>query len=427
MPGREGRRMTAATLSAERVVRAPGSRRRLLAAAAVALLAVEAILVGPTLTGAVTSLFAARPGWVVVAVLAAAGSMSMFSRSRRRLLRAAGVHVPARSALAAVYVANAIHVTIPGGAAFSTAYTFRWMRRWGASGPAATWTLAGGGVVASAALAALGLVGSLLVGGSLSPAELAPAVVSVLLVVVTVRALQRRPERALVVGRWVLGRVNALRRRPPSTGAAALDELVAQLRSVRPTGRDWLVSSAFALANWAFDMACLGAGAVALGVHGLTVPLLLVAYTAGMVASSVSLLPGGIGVVDAALVLTLVAGGVPTSSALPAVLLYRLISLVGVVAVGWVVAAVQARRPRGAESPQATGLSGRHGQPLLEESGDLGAGSIRGVTGPLGVRTREHRVLALPDPGRIAGPGVQRDGAPAGTERLAERREPVLR
>ncbi|MCU1670993.1 MAG: hypothetical protein JWP40_3920, partial [Blastococcus sp.] len=96
MPGREGRRMTAATLSAERVVRAHGSRRRLLAAAAVALLAVEAILVGPTLTGAVTSLFAARPGWVVVAALAAAGSMSMFSRSRRRLLRAAGVHVPAR-------------------------------------------------------------------------------------------------------------------------------------------------------------------------------------------------------------------------------------------------------------------------------------------------------------------------------------------
>jgi hypothetical protein len=60
-----------------------------------------------------------------------------------------------------------------------------------------------------------------------------------------------------------------------------------------------------------------------------------------MVTSGLSLLPGGLGVVDAALVLTLVAGGIPASSALPVVVLYRLISLVGVVAAGWLVCAVQ--------------------------------------------------------------------------------------
>ena len=72
--------------------------------------------------------------------------------------------------------------------------------------------------------------------------------------------------------------------------------------------------------------------------------LLLLTYTAGKAASQLSLLLGGLGVVDAALVLTLVGGGIPTASAVATVLLYRLISLIGVVAVGCVVAAVQGVR-----------------------------------------------------------------------------------
>jgi uncharacterized membrane protein YbhN (UPF0104 family) len=315
--------------------------RRFLAGIAVVLLAVEAVMVGPTLTGAVTSLLRAQAGWLITAVLAAAASMSMFARGRRRLMGAAGVRVPARSALAAVYVAHAMHVTLPGGPAFSTAYTYRWMRSRGASGPAATWTLASGGVVASVTFAGLGLFGSLLAGSRAGLVELAVATGAVVLVAVAVRRLQRRPQLAFAIGRWVLGRVNAVLRRPPATGAHGLEEMVTQLRAVRPSGRDWAVAAAFAAANWAFDLACLAACAMALGVHGLTLPLALIAYTAGMAASGLSLLPGGIGVVDAALVLTLVAGGIPTAAALPAVLLYRLVSLVGVVAAGWTVAAVQ--------------------------------------------------------------------------------------
>ena len=46
---------------------------------------------------------------------------------------------------------------------------------------------------------------------------------------------------------------------------------------------------------------------------------------------------GGIGTVDAALVLGLTAGGATAATALSAVVLYRLISLVGVVVAGWVV------------------------------------------------------------------------------------------
>ncbi len=71
----------------------------------------------------------------------------------------------------------------------------------------------------------------------------------------------------------------------------------------------------------------------------MTLPLLLVAYTTGMASSGLSRVPGGIGVVETALVLALVADG--AAAALPAVLLYRLIRLIGVVAAGWTVFAAQ--------------------------------------------------------------------------------------
>ncbi|MGZ4566840.1 MAG: lysylphosphatidylglycerol synthase transmembrane domain-containing protein [Blastococcus sp.] len=321
--------------------RAQRWRCGVLVGAVVTLLAVEAVRIAPSLSGALASLAQTNPAWLVVAVLAAAGSMSMFARSRRRLLRAAGVQVPVRSAVAAVYVANALHTTLPGGAAFSTGYTYRWMRGWGASRPAATWTLAAGGVVASASLAGLGLLGSLLVGSGAGWVSLALGTAAVVGVALVVRCLQRSPSHALACGEWVLRRVNALLRRPPAAGLEALEELIAQLRSVRPSGCDWLMATAFATANWAFDAGCLAACAAAMGVSGLTLAVLLLAYAAGMAASSLSLLPGGVGVVDAALVFALVAGGIPAAAALPAVLLYRLISLGGVVAVGWVIAGVR--------------------------------------------------------------------------------------
>jgi hypothetical protein len=149
---------------------------------------------------------------------------------------------------------------------------------------------------------------------------------------------------ALAVGRRLLAWRNTLLRRPPTRGVDEFERLVGQLRLVRPGARDWTAAAAYGLGNWMFDVACLAASVAALGVRGVTLPLLVVSYTAGMAASGISLLPGGIGVVDTTMVLAMVAGGVPAVAALPAVLLYRLISLVAVVAAGWLVAAVHARR-----------------------------------------------------------------------------------
>ena len=65
--------------------------------------------------------------------------------------------------------------------------------------------------------------------------------------------------------------------------------------------------------------------------------LVTAAYVAGTGAASLSLLPGGLGVMDAAMIFALTQGGVSTVSATAAVLLYRLISFALVVALGWLV------------------------------------------------------------------------------------------
>jgi uncharacterized protein (TIRG00374 family) len=234
------------------------------------------------------------------------------------------------------------------------------MRDRGAGEVAGAWTLLAGGLVSASALAGLAVVASLLVGAATGAVALAVDVVLVAALVGVARLLRRRPDRAVVAGRRLLLRANAVLRRAPDRGAATLERWVGQLRSVRPGGRDWAVALTYGSGNWAFDAACLAAAAAAVGTRGLTLPVLLIAYSTGMAAAGISVLPGGIGLVDTAMVVAMVAGGVPAADALSAVLLYRLISLVAVVGAGWVVSAVAARRSRRPSSPppDASGSAG---------------------------------------------------------------------
>jgi putative heme transporter len=319
----------------------PDVRRRRLPRALVAgavslVLGIEAVLAAPHVEAAATALARAEAAWVGVAVLAAAASMTAFALVRRRLLGAAGVRVGLGSSLASILVGNALHVTLPGGIAFSTAYSYRWMREHGAGTSVAGWSLAVNGLLSTATLAGLGLATSLLSSGT-SAVRLAVEIVAVAAAVAGARTLARRPHRALAVAGVLLAATNRLLRRPGDAGFGRLIETVTQLRSVRPNRNDWTAATTFALLNWLFDVGCLAACARATGVPGLTPTVVLVAAMAGMATSSVAVLPAGLGTVEAVLVVALVAGGIPAAPALSAVVLYRLVSLVGVVAVGWVV------------------------------------------------------------------------------------------
>jgi len=120
--------------------------------------------------------------------------------------------------------------------------------------------------------------------------------------------------------------------------------LIEDLQTIRPSRRAWLGAWVLSLLNWTLDVACLAASCAALGVH-VSVPALLLTYTAGMAASSLTALPGGVGVVEAALILGLTTAGAPLAAALGAVLVYRVLSLGGVVVIGWGVLAVHRLRP----------------------------------------------------------------------------------
>jgi hypothetical protein len=91
-----------------------------------------------------------------------------------------------------------------------------------------------------------------------------------------------------------------------------------------------------ALANWLADAAVL---AVSIHAAGAAVPWhdLLLIYGSGIAAQSLNLTPGGLGVTEGALSLTLIATGLRASQALAAVLLYRLASFWLVAFAGWLV------------------------------------------------------------------------------------------
>jgi hypothetical protein len=107
-----------------------------------------------------------------------------------------------------------------------------------------------------------------------------------------------------------------------------------------------------ALANWLTDAAVL---AVSIRAAGAAVPwhVLLLIYGSGVAAQSLTVTPGGFGVAEGTLGLTLVAAGLSPGPALAAVLLYRLVSFWLVASAGWLVFLRLRRRRLPEEAPPA--------------------------------------------------------------------------
>jgi uncharacterized protein (TIRG00374 family) len=126
-------------------------------------------------------------------------------------------------------------------------------------------------------------------------------------------------------------------RRRPNPGTAAFEAFLERAGSVRTTRKQYALATAHAYRNWSLDCICL---AFAVEAVGGPIPLqgFILAYCTGMMAGGLGLVPGGIGVVDATMIAALVGAGLPAAKALPAVVIYRVISLGLVVVVGWVIA-----------------------------------------------------------------------------------------
>ena len=395
-----------------------------------AMLVIYLVVAAPLLVSAMAGLATASLFWLVVALAGTVGSMVAFAALRGRTLAVGGSAISLHRTLAVSYGAGAVHTTLPAGAVFSTTYAFRHLRSSGASAAATTWSMTITGLLSTLTLSAVGLFGVALragTGGSVMwPAvEVAAAIAAMLVLIHCVR----RPDGLVRCAHRVLVRVNRLRRVPAENGVARLSQIIDDLRGIRPTGGDWVIAVALALANWALDLLCLAACVAAVGVH-VAFPALLLTYTAGTAAGSLLPLPAGLGAVETAMTVGLTVAGAAASPALAAVVLYRLLSTGSVVVIGWAVVALQRLRPRAAPAPIAPAESivrQRDGEPH-SRSGVTGADRA-GVggrdSGPSTATTAGHRAAELhqraPLPGGVRGgrgtsgrhPGIERPRAPA--------------
>jgi uncharacterized protein (TIRG00374 family) len=275
-----------------------------------------------------TAVRQARTTWLFAAAVLAVVSMAAFSEQQRHLLAGFGVRMPALVSLALSYARSAMATALPGGSAVSAGYAFRHFRARGASHPVAAAVMLLSGVASVAGLA-------LLYAGAVA-AWTSPRTLALIAAITTVAALGA-------------GQRHATRRRnaPTPTASVRLEPansrtLLARLRrTLRETTtlarsiptRQWLGVVALAVLNWVTDLACLLAAQHAVG---LTVPARTVAsaYLATQLVRQIPATPGGIGVIEATLILALTAAGAAQAPAAAAVLIYRVLSCWAMLPIG---------------------------------------------------------------------------------------------
>lgn len=331
---------------------APAERRRrfwwvkwVLGTVLLALLIGEGVYLWPRLHESWRTLTEIHWGWLALCVFAQAISMSGFGLVQKQLLHAGGVDVSQGKSVSVVYGATAMSLTLPAGQVFSTAFTYRQTRRWGASPIVASWQLVFSGVVAAAGLALLGIAGAALVGKGIG-VKLIATVVLLAAVLIAGNYLARHPGAMEAILRRVLAVVNRIRKKSAEHGIAKLAEIRAQLESVDLGKRDGALVGVWALMHRFADVACLGAACYAIGADP-KLSGLLIAFAAGKAVGSIPFAPGGIVYVDATLIYGLTAAaGLPAAQAVAAAFIYRLVSFILVAIVGWIVIAFLFRTPQ---------------------------------------------------------------------------------
>lgn len=342
----------------------------------VGILVTELVIVGPVLTDQWKQIRNANWTWVGTSITMALASMFCFGQVQRSLLRPAGVTVTRRESTAVILASNSISQTMPGGQVLAPAFIYRETRKWGATPVVASWQVVMSGLLFACGLALLGLAGASLAGLKTNPFSIVFSVAGLLAFAVVVQYLATHPETVEAIGIRVLRRVNSFRKKSADHGVIRMKLIIEQLQAVRLGRRDVGLAFTWTLLNRLADVACLAYACWAVGVHP-SVSGLMVAYAAGKaVGSAVPLLPGGIGVVDAVIISALVGSGVQASSALAAVVLYRLISYLLVSAIGWVVIAFRYRGALKSTEEDVESIEFEQAQTLAEQRVDIEAAAV---------------------------------------------------
>ncbi|RAV32487.1 lysylphosphatidylglycerol synthase transmembrane domain-containing protein [Corynebacterium heidelbergense] len=279
----------------------------------------------------------ADPRWLIPAVIAQALTMVTQAEVMVVLLRSAGVKVRRWTANMLGLAANAWSASFPGGPALSAAMIFREQIKWGATPVIASWYMVISGALSGGGMAILGLGSVYFLGLRVKPVTLAISIAVLIALAIATNWCARNPK---TVEQWLLGRLRAFnrwRRQPEDRWTAALHGFADQLSAVDlPLPRLGLAIN-WSLWNWIFEIICLWACVMSIGGEPPVAGVVL-SFIAAKVAGQTQVTPGGLGPVDLALTSSLVAFAALTSAqAFAAVIVFRMLSFVGLVAIGWLV------------------------------------------------------------------------------------------
>jgi len=275
--------------------------------------------------------------WLGLAVAAEAGSIAAYAGVQRRLFRAGRLSLSLRSVAAIGLAGNAIQNSLPGGPAWAAMFGFGQFRRRGADPVLAAWVLVATGLVQATTLVGLAMLGVGLAEGRAAADNLVGVIAVVTLVAMAALVAVRVGLRTRALPRAAVRLVGLSQRlvsRPAGDPVVLVEQAWSRLGAVRPDRADWTVAAAWAAGNWLLDCACLAFAFLSVGA---IVPwrALALAYGAGQLAANLPITPGGLGVVEGSLTIALVVYGGAPSAIVPAVVLYRIISFWGLLAVGW--------------------------------------------------------------------------------------------
>ncbi|WP_433202482.1 lysylphosphatidylglycerol synthase transmembrane domain-containing protein [Dactylosporangium sp. CS-047395] len=273
----------------------------------------------PSLSETWLALRTAGPGWLAAAAGLSVVAMVAFSEQQRHLLAAFAVRMGAGASLGLTYTRSAMAAALPAGSAVSAGYAFGRFRAHGAPRAVAAAVMLLSGAASLVGLALL-YAGNVLILARPSVTTLGVVLCAIVLAVLIglhARTVRRTGRRAAVVPEVSeeAGRIARMR-------ATVRHTLV--LAGTVPTGR-WLLVIAMAVLNWLADVVCL---ICAVRAAGLEVPATTIAtgYLVAQLIRQIPITPGGIGVIEASLLVALTAAGAPAAPAAAAILLYRILS-----------------------------------------------------------------------------------------------------
>jgi putative heme transporter len=270
--------------------------------------------------------------WVLAASLAEVLSMLALALLYRALMQASGARVTVTSILAAILTANAISIAVPViGAGMGSRQAYRQFRDAGADPGAASLALTLAGVVSTVTLATVATIAAVLSGNpAASAAGLAAAagLVAVAIAVAVELRSQQGQARLIRLTAFMLRCSQRLIHRPKGSAQALAQKVLTAIQRIRLRPVDLAEVVLWGLVNWWADVACLAFSIKSAGIT-LSVGKILLVWTAGAGAASLSPTPAGIGAVEIAMVAALAGAGARGSYAITAVLIYRAISLKG--------------------------------------------------------------------------------------------------